>query len=297
MFSEEWKYYRFAIPYMIDKELHTLEGILKGISVDNMINSNEVNALLSWCKRHHEVSQRSPFNELIPMIKQALQDGVIDEEEKQDIIWLCQNFTTPNEMYDAVTSDMQRLQGILSGIVADGKITEDEIYGLQKWLEEHEKLRSIWPYDEIDSLITEVMRDGVIDKQEHKMLVDFCRQFSTRKAGEGIDPGKVYEFNRTGVCAVAPEITIKQKTFCLTGNFKNGTKNRIAEEIISFDGLISKNVRMDIDYLVVGGSGSECWAFSCYGRKVEKVVNFRKNGIPIVIVHEFDLWDSLEDLR
>lgn len=30
------------------------------------------------------------------------------------------------------------------------------------------------------------------------------------------------------------------------------------------------------------------WAFSCYGRKVEKAVQLRKDGSQVIIVHEND---------
>ncbi|GMA55471.1 hypothetical protein GCM10025857_68280 [Alicyclobacillus contaminans] len=50
---------------------------------------------------------------------------------------------------------------------------------------------------------------------------------------------------------------------------------------------------VDTDYLVVGDQGNPCWAFSCYGRKVEKAVKLRKQGRRILIIHEVDFWDAL----
>jgi hypothetical protein len=32
-------------------------------------------------------------------------------------------------------------------------------------------------------------------------------------------------------------------------------------------------------------------AYSCYGRKVEEAINYRKRGANILIVHENDIWD------
>ena len=45
----------------------------------------------------------------------------------------------------------------------------------------------------------------------------------------------------------------------------------------------------------LGLTPSHCWAFSCFGRKVEKAVDIRKSGGTILIVHESDFWDTVAD--
>jgi hypothetical protein len=50
------------------------------------------------------------------------------------------------------------------------------------------------------------------------------------------------------------------------------------------------NVRKDTDYLIVCDGGCQHWAFSCYGRKVEKAYHMRRKGHRIAIVHETDFW-------
>jgi len=55
----------------------------------------------------------------------------------------------------------------------------------------------------------------------------------------------------------------------------------------------SLNVTARSDYLVVCDSGNELWAFSCYGRKVERAYEQRRKGHHILIVHERDFWDAL----
>ena len=50
-----------------------------------------------------------------------------------------------------------------------------------------------------------------------------------------------------------------------------------------------------VDYLVIGADGNPCWAFACYGRKVEKAVELRKSGVRIMIIHESDFHDAVLD--
>ncbi len=79
---------------------------------------------------------------------------------------------------DETTADLQRLHAILGGVIADGEITEDELRGLATWMQDHECLKSCWPYDEIDSLIIGVMADGKIDAGEHAILKAFFSEFT-----------------------------------------------------------------------------------------------------------------------
>src|SRR5688500_11994202 len=76
-----------------------------------------------------------------------------------------------------ITADMQRLHGVLAGIALDDRITEDELRQLQSWLEEHQGLKTCWPYDEIESLIVGVLKDGRIDPVEHRLLIAFFTEF------------------------------------------------------------------------------------------------------------------------
>ena len=48
----------------------------------------------------------------------------------------------------------------------EGRISTEEMRGLSDWLTEHEHLKTCWPYDEIEALTTQVLRDGRIDEAE-----------------------------------------------------------------------------------------------------------------------------------
>ena len=58
-------------------------------------------------------------------------------------------------------------------------------------------------------------------------------------------------------------------------------------------GIFKDSVVKNTDFLIVGDEGNPCWAFSCYGRKVEKAIELRKSGSKIQIVHENDFWDCV----
>ncbi len=296
--ADNIRYLHFTGPMRMEKQVHTLEGLLTGIASDGHISSLEVSALSGWKEENQEFSHRHPFSEIIPRIEDALSDGIIDEDERQDLLWLCSSLKQQNRSFDKITVDLQRLHGILGGIAADGKITEDELRSLGTWLEEHEHLRSCWPFDEIDSLLTAVLSDGIIDESEHQALLTYFNEFVTFGDQRAIDIPDNWDQNTIkGVCSVCPTIEFTDRMFCFTGKSERYTRRQLAEIVTRLGGMFSDRVTYDVDYLVIGADGNPCWAFACYGRKVEQAISYRKSGHNIVLVHEYDIYDAIEDAR
>lgn len=80
---------------------------------------------------------------------------------------------------------------------------------------------------------------------------------------------------------------------CFTGISSRASRTAIAKEIEVIGGTYIDNIRQDLNYLIVGNNSNPCWAFSCYGWKVEQAISYRKKGINIVIVNENDFWDAI----
>jgi hypothetical protein len=291
-------YFKFASKLRLTKSIQTLTGMSKGISIDKTINKDEMFFLVEWIKQHDDVRFKHPFNEIIPVIEAALSDGVFSEDEQEDLLWLCEKIAGENGWIDTVTADLQQLHGILAGIIADGKITESELQGLQDWLDDHEHLRTCWPYDEIDALIMVIMKDGKIDDTEHKQLMSFFSEFIDLQDDRTINSPLVKDGALlSGVCAVCPEISFPDSVFCVTGASHRYSRKEFDHLIKGLGAQTVKNVSGNVNYLVIGSEGNPCWMYSCYGRKVEKAVNLRKEGHNIMIVHENDFHDAVEDIR
>ena len=166
-------YLRYTHKMNLDKAIHMLEGILKGIGIDSVITAAEARELSRWRTEHIEFATQQPFTEVMPKVDAALKDGVISIEERDDLLWVCNNLHTGSTYYDAVTSDVQRLHGILHGLLADGVLTDDEILKLTEWVSENDHLKGCYPFDEIESLLTTILSDGKIDDHERLQLKTF----------------------------------------------------------------------------------------------------------------------------
>lgn len=281
-----------------DKAISSLKGLLLGINLDGDVNEAEINELKLWANDHKELINRNPFKEFMDVIDNTITNKIPPKETIEDLYWLCQKYENDNYYYDAVTSDLQILQGICHGILADGDINDKEIYDLQKWLNENEHLNTYYPYDEIRSLVLSVLSDKKVDEQEKVVLMAYFSQFAKIQDNEirqKIQDNTI-DVNISGLCTSEPNITFEGKTFCITGVLKRGNRENLQKDIIKLGGIPTDSITKKTDYLIVGDNGNPAWAFSCYGRKVEKAINLRKDGHTITLVHEFDFSDIVDDL-
>jgi hypothetical protein len=291
----EMPYFRHTGRARLEKAVNSLIGIVEGIAIDGVINSMEVGFVRSWLHENIELRNSHPFTELIPVVEAAVADGILTEEERLNILWLCSRLQS-TEFFDQTTADMQRLHGLLAGIVSDQIISERELRGLSEWLSDHEELKTRWPFDEIESIVTAVLRDGKIDDNEHRMLRNFFSEFVAITDNKTIvSPLLAGGGTIVGLCAVCPEIHFSGKRFVFTGASEKSSRDEFAALIQRHGGLMSESVSKKTDYLIIGADGNPCWAYSCYGRKVEMAVSLRKKGVPIHLIHENDFWDAIAD--
>ena len=292
-------YRQYTKPAELHKAVNTLRGLVAGISSDMKVGSEEVTELVHWCELHAHLRDRHPFSEILPVVERATEDGVVTEDEAKDILWLCNNFEDSNSYYDMVTSSIQFLSGMLHGLLADGELSDKEISTLKEWISDNDFLAGTYPFDEINSLLYVVLEDKKITSQEREALmalfgdvIDFTSSYNLSEK----------EFSRLretysigGICAVCPEIVFQNKTFCFTGEFYRGKRAEIADVVVQLGGKVRTSVSAKTDYLIVGNAGNPCWAYACYGRKIEQAVSLRKEGASIVIVNETDFWDAVDD--
>jgi NAD-dependent DNA ligase len=282
-----------------DKAINSLKGILLGINLDEQVNKKEIDELKKWAENHRGLINRNPFKEFMTIIDETVSNNIPATETIEDLFWLCQKYENDNFYYNAVTTDLQTLQGICHGILADGIINEKEVNDLDKWLEQNSHLSTYYPYDEIRSLILSIVSDGIIEEEEILVLKAYLNQFVNIENKEIANQIKLEtaDINISGHCTSDPNIDFDGKTFCVTGVLKSGKRSELESVISDLGGIPTKSVTKNTDYLIVGDNGNQAWAFACYGRKVEKALEMRKDGHQICLVHEYDFIDTVEDLK
>lgn len=295
------EYRKFTAPAELHKAVNTLKGMVAGITTDRKISEDEVNELSHWCLCHANLIDRHPFKELIPLIQSVYEDEILTSDEADDIVWLCNNFVSDSNYYDLVTSSIQFLSGMIHGILADGEITDDEIHALRSWIQMNSYLSGCYPFDEIESILISILEDDVITQEEREMLKAFLSNFVDLKSSYNLNDRELEELKEKysigGICAICENMQIADNEICFTGQSLKASRKEIAQIITDLGGIFKNSPTNKTRYLVVGKAGNPCWAFSCYGRKVEDAVRRRKEGQLLTIVDEEDFWDAVEDVK
>ena len=148
-------------------------------------------------------------------------------------------------------------------------------------------------------MLCAILADGKITEDERNQLMalfsnflDFTSSFNLTRA-DFDDLREKYSI--PGICAACPDISFEGKLFCFTGESLRAKRAEIADVIADLGGTLRSSVSAKTDYLIVGNSGNPCWAYACYGRKIEEAVTLRRAGAKVVIVNETDFWDTVDD--
>ncbi len=272
-----------------------LQGIVSGIAIDREISQAEKREVDHWLQSRVAILGPKLGGEIRKFLGNILADNRITEEERADLDYYFARWKTESPLLTPETQALIQLQGLLHGILADNRILEGEARGLREWLSRHEYLAGAYPYDEIYSLLVGVLGDGVIDTEEERILKAFFGDFlpsETLVDRVAIQEAQEHTLIR-GICAVDPEIEFEGRIFCPTGVFTGKERKEVFEILRGRGARPIDSVSSNTDYLVVGSEGNQSWMYSCYGRKVEKAMEIRRNGGKVVIVHEVDFWDAL----
>jgi NAD-dependent DNA ligase len=178
---------------------------------------------------------------------------------------------------------IDQLIGLSGGVIADGVVTQDEAQMLLGWLEMNVIVIDKWPASFIYTRLKEMMSDGVLDENEQKELLKIL---SDTTGNSSIVERCEAETASLPLNKPAPTIKFENSIFCFTGKFFYGSRAKCEKEVHDRSGTTKSGIARNLDYLVIGSFGSTDWIHSSFGRKIEKAVEYREQGVPLGIVSE-----------
>ena len=291
MGNNEYAHRIFTQKSEADKALNTLKGILSGIVIDDVVNESEINNLKDWVSQHNLLIQRNQFKEFMSAINGYLHNEIPKSEFIQDLIYLCQAYESDNYYYNGITSDLQILNGLCQGILADNNVNDEEISGLNNWLTAHKHLNGLWPYDELNTIVENILADGIISLDDTELLHAFISQIAVNEKTNSADE---ILGDLLSIYAVNPKVEISGKSFCFTGILQSYKRSEALKYVEQFGGKSTSNPSAITNYLVVGDIGNVSWAYTAYGRKIELAMKLRKSGHRIQIIRESDFKKAIE---
>lgn len=177
---------------------------------------------------------------------------------------------------------IDELIGLCKGIIADNTVSQTEAEFLQQWIKDNRHISNAFPANMIYHRIQHFLSDDTLDAEEADELLTLLKDLT----GGGHKAGAPSLSSSLPLCHPAPDVTFKDKHFCLTGKFVTGSRAKMQEIVCSLGGTPTSSPSRKVSYLVIGEIGSRDWIHSTHGRKIEQAMELRDAGQDIAIISE-----------
>lgn len=253
--------------------LQCLSGLIQGILSDGVVNKAEMSRLRKWMDDNMIYKRYTLFAKIIDTLTVVLEDDIIDQYDQIKLRSLITKYSS-SKIYSETTLGIQVLRGIIEGISCDDDVHELEIIKLKGWLADHDYLTGVYPYDKLVKTVHDVIDDGKLEPSEKQILLETFKEIG--------DPMSTH--NHLG-----NQFPLENKTFCLTGEFKLAPRATIAKKLKDKGAIEKNSVSAKLDYLFVGGMGSDAWKFGNIGGKIARAMELQEKGSKVLIMAEEEL--------
>jgi NAD-dependent DNA ligase len=210
-----------------------------------------------------------------------------------DLVPEIRNYQPLGKVYEVQIANQRRAGGFVSavdhllrvsrGFVQDNYLSEEEIRDLAAWLKQHQEVLEEWPGNVIGQRVQQVLAAGIVTEEERAGL-----QTLLEKAAGARPEVKVAltQATRLPVEEPPPNVVFQGRSFCFTGDFIFGSREKCLQSVFERGGLCHDKVVTTTDFLVIGTLASPKWAHEVYGRKIEAAVSLKDSGHSLAIISE-----------
>ena len=289
---------------VVQRAVKRLNSLMTEIPADTMVTDAEIYHLSQWLAMYRYMKQSEPFGSIVQMVENILLDGFIEKNDREDVLELCWAFNNESMICRYTASAVIMLQSVLKGILEDNPIRENEAIELKCWLAMHEIVKNCWPFSDLWKPVRRILSDGALEENEKDELNDFLTGFTALKTDDRqIHDGCCCEacmqkstpvlLPFPALCDRESKIVFNNRTFCFTGKAVTGPYKELHALVESVNGIPAVSIGKDLDYLVIGAHSCACWAYSTYGRTIEKAIELQKGGAALTMLHEDDFVGQL----
>lgn len=177
--------------------------------------------------------------------------------------------------------ELDELIGLARGLTADGVLNQSEVEYLQRWLTAHAEVHQSPMAMNLLLRVNAMLSDRVLDKEEAAELFETLQQFS----GGPMELGETLKSSSLPLDEPLPNVLFDNRLYCFTGTFAYGTRAECEAAVQGLGGL-SGSLTKKTNYLVIGIYATDSWAHSSYGRKIERALEMKQDGVPVRIIGE-----------
>jgi NAD-dependent DNA ligase len=210
-----------------------------------------------------------------------------------DMVPEIRNYQPLSRVYDVCVADQKRPTGFHTAMdqllrlcrefMRDNHLRTDEIHELGTWLKQHQEVLGEWPGTVIAQRVQQVLADGIITEEERADL----QKLLEKAAGARPEVKVALTLaTRLPVDEPPPKVAFQGRSFCFTGDFIFGSREKCQQSVLERGGLCHDKVITATDFLVIGTIASPRWAHEVYGRKIETAVSLKSSGQDLAIISE-----------
>lgn len=174
------------------------------------------------------------------------------------------------------------LIGLSKGLLADGKVDQSEAEFLYTWLIQSRQTTDNPIIINLLNRVDAMLNDGILDQEESSELLSLLHKLT----GEPSEVGELAKTSSLPVDEPAPTVMFERNEFLFTGTCVYGTRKACQAAVERLGGINANGVTKRLSYLVLGTYVTDSWVHESYGRKIEKAMQYRDEGVPITIITE-----------
>ena len=186
---------------------------------------------------------------------------------------------------------LEHLQGIVDGMVSDGRLDPREVQFLNRWLDAHPEATADWPGSLLQRRVRLILADGVISADEQRRLLESLKHLASTL----FDDGETRAM-RTGSPLPVEDgaaVDVRGSRVCLAGHFLFGDRPACERLLRDAGAELCARVSTKVNFLVIGARTSTAWPSQPGADDIHEAIALRRLGHPIAIVSERRLLDSL----
>lgn len=181
-----------------------------------------------------------------------------------------------------VEQGLAEMVGLVRGVLADGKVSQEEAEHLSRWTRDNPEVSTRYPANLLARRLERIFMDGRVDGREKKRLAAMLSQLADAAGANGGFP-LATDLPTT---EPPPEIVFEGQTFVFAGEMVYGPVHACEREVLDLGGECERVVNRRTDYVVIGTLAASDWCQSSFGTLIEEVVQYRSRGVPIAVVTE-----------
>lgn len=204
-----------------------------------------------------------------------------------------------SQRYQQITTEFV---GLAKGVMLDGVLNEDELNGIVSWLGRHQEFINYYPFYLVMERLQAAQEDGYVDDDERRELGELLHEIASgivprdalaapsiadREEELEDDAGTELTYEVAGTSFLddpEPAVLFSERVFVFTGCCASATRLLCEEAVRQAGGSTGSAVTKKTDYLVIGVIGSDAWAYTSHGTKIEKALDYKQRfGKPYII--------------